>query len=658
MISLLLTAVRAIPQEVMNSCTANNGYCFSPSEGTCNGKAVLNGLCGNMMKCCADIPELVDAADNKGLCRAERGSCSLSKAEGFCVSGTALNDKCSGGASCCSRKLDYVGYVDKDEVNAMCSVNNGLCLFEDDFHDDMVPLAGLCTNSKTCYVPKVDDQILELHYSVPSQVRLFPEYKGVPLLDVVLKAMIYLDKRKIGTKMPLIVLAHGNHKAGEKSYLGYGYLGAHLARRGFSVISIDFDDTKISGNDKFPYLRDPVARANLMLEHLKSIKQIIRVIDGIDVTESIDFSNIGLLGHSRGGEAVKKLYQTLESNHRSKRLLEFQVLNSNKVKGVFQLANTDSNIAESSGAEYDIPWTGLVPACDGDVFTFQAVQTFQRLRRIGAEFRRNLITVVGANHNYFNTRWVESDYTYNNIVAGRCASFLGQVSSKSIPPQVSFMQQDSLKRYAYDFFEKLFAGQDPELVSLSTKSFRAFVETYSTNSLEIFNGVNLAQIKTNNVTLKNVQFFSIKDPKTEYDKRQIAQITQSGLLAVWYTPNSYIDILVDKSGPFKVIEIEIGYREICFGNCSTIQIETWLVTKADSNAKYLETSKLMNDEVEQIGLSSAITFLRKPLLLQTLKIALPVNDLSEISSLRIVLPECKSIVFGCSIFISQARALQ
>ena len=327
MLGLILGYVIAAPIDSL--CIANKGTCFHPSEGTC-GKAVLNGLCQDAVyKCCADIPELADPRDIEGECKAAMGTCSIASSADFCVSGVALRKGCVGGSVCCAHYPDYTGFEDEDDKEGLCSGNGGRCMLDTDLNQDTVPLSGLCTGSKTCRAPMANNQILELHYSIPSQVKLFPDYPRIEALNVTLKAMIYLDKRHLGKKMPVVVLAHGNHRAGEKSYLGYGYLGAHLARRGLASISIDFDDSQISGSSSMWYLRDPVARANLMLEHLKAIGRTIRVIDGVDVSQSIDLGNIGLLGHSRGGDAIKKLYQTLESNHRMNKLLEYQVLRTN-----------------------------------------------------------------------------------------------------------------------------------------------------------------------------------------------------------------------------------------------------------------------------------------------------------------------------------------
>jgi hypothetical protein len=38
---------------------------------------------------------------------------------------------------------------------------------------------------------------------------------------------------------PLVLIVHGNHNMGDYSDTGYGYLGEHLASRGFVFVSVD-----------------------------------------------------------------------------------------------------------------------------------------------------------------------------------------------------------------------------------------------------------------------------------------------------------------------------------------------------------------------------------------------------------------------------------
>ena len=100
---------------------------------------------------------------------------------------------------------------------------------------------------------------------------------------------------------PLVLIVHGNHSMYEYSDPGYGYLGELLASRGYILVSVD--ENFINGSIR----QENDARAWLLLEHLAVWRRWSR---GETATEQhpfvgkVDMGRIGLIGHSRGGEAV------------------------------------------------------------------------------------------------------------------------------------------------------------------------------------------------------------------------------------------------------------------------------------------------------------------------------------------------------------------
>lgn len=88
---------------------------------------------------------------------------------------------------------------------------------------------------------------------------------------------------------PLAVIVHGNGH----NYLNYGFLLDHLARNGFVAMSIHI-----------PNGRHGLARANAFFDHLNTIKLLFG--------GSLQ-NNVGVLGHSRGGEAVFKIARLNQS---------------------------------------------------------------------------------------------------------------------------------------------------------------------------------------------------------------------------------------------------------------------------------------------------------------------------------------------------------
>ena len=290
------------------------------------------------------------------------------------------------------------------------------------------------------------------------------------------------------------------------------------------------------------------------------------------------------------------------------------------------MANTDFSSAESSAAQYNVPWTGLVPSCDGDVSSFDAVPVFERLRKFGGQFRRNLITVVGANHNYYNTRWLNSDIRQQTLKRGVCPSFLGRFNkseeANGIPPQVSFKQQESLKLYATEFFEKAFAGKDTDLGSIKSVHFKSFVQTYNPGkSTELFNGINESQVTLHSATFRTADY----DNDLKFSKRIV--------IVAWDSKASFVDIAVSGKGLVKLLELDVGFSDNCHkGKCASPPIIDVSIGTT-SGMKTLQSSiAIVNDENQE-----RTKYIYSHVLLQTLILPLPVEvkDVSQITFIRV-----------------------
>ena len=197
------------------------------------------------------------------------------------------------------------------------------------------------------------------------------------------------------------------------SYLGYEYLARNLASHGYVVVSINAN-RGINGWDMDgsadPWLIE--ARGRLVLKHLAWLRDWDRgsrpskVDTNLDLKGKIDFSHVGLMGHSRGGEGVRaalSLYRAQDPNSYAK------LVGPMTVEGVFEFAPVDLN----GSRPYNAPaanWTVVIGSCDGDVKDFQGTGTFRR-RRLDETTPTfsSIFLVPGANHNFFNTEWKFSD---------------------------------------------------------------------------------------------------------------------------------------------------------------------------------------------------------------------------------------------------------
>lgn len=106
---------------------------------------------------------------------------------------------------------------------------------------------------------------------------------------------------------PIIIFLHGQHNASAPSYQGYDYLAEDLATKGYVVVSIDAKAINADGDFSSQ------SRAQLVLGTLDRLRQINengQIDDKSNpgalnvLREKLDFSRIGIMGHSRGGQGI------------------------------------------------------------------------------------------------------------------------------------------------------------------------------------------------------------------------------------------------------------------------------------------------------------------------------------------------------------------
>jgi hypothetical protein len=226
-------------------------------------------------------------------------------------------------------------------------------------------------------------------------------------------------------QMPLIILLHGQHdtvfqggmsfsrvwpptggQASLPSYHGYDALGDVLASNGYIVVSLSANG--INARDNFGDL-GLQARADLIQRHLDiwhdlNADGVVHTRDqhdhfadgqmpfGTRFVGHVDLHDVGLMGHSRGGEGVVKAY------------LDNQSLGSPYgIKAVFALAPVDN----ANETITNVPFAVLLPYNDGDVSSLEGLHYFDdsRYNFSGDTAAKYTIEVMGANHNFFNTVW-------------------------------------------------------------------------------------------------------------------------------------------------------------------------------------------------------------------------------------------------------------
>jgi hypothetical protein len=205
------------------------------------------------------------------------------------------------------------------------------------------------------------------------------------------------------------------------NHRGYDYLARPLAALGYVVVSINanrgVNGAPAVGGDPGLNLR----RGRLVLRHLQRLAQwnssggAPRSL-GFQLTGQLDFEQVGLIGHSRGGEGMRAAIAQYNDpgSPWPARIgpVDFQAL--------FEIGPVDGQTSRVLNAA-ELNWNVLLPGCDGDVSDLQGIKPFDRMLRITNEpalVRKSTFLVYGANHNFYNTEWQLSD-------ASRC---LGQTS--------------------------------------------------------------------------------------------------------------------------------------------------------------------------------------------------------------------------------------
>lgn len=241
-------------------------------------------------------------------------------------------------------------------------------------------------------------------------------------------------------KAPLIVLKHGNHgtcgsgqyprvdnsceytnsgtcpngKVVVPNHRGYDYVARDLASNGYAVISINSNRGITCGGGTATDRGLIQARGKQILKHLEILSEWNATPGAslahlsVDLHNRIDFSEVGMMGHSRGGEGIRAAYNIYKDAGspwvaRIKEPVTF--------KGLYEIGPVDGMAGRVLNAS-DVAWSVLLPKCDGDVFDNSGVRVFDRMLVGQPETNatpKSILEVWGANHNFFNTEWQVSD---------------------------------------------------------------------------------------------------------------------------------------------------------------------------------------------------------------------------------------------------------
>ena len=237
-------------------------------------------------------------------------------------------------------------------------------------------------------------------------------YWGFSPAELPLNARVWYPQAE--GRFPLVIAVHGNHPMEEYSESGYDYLGKLLASRGFIFAAVDENFLNISawGDGLFfrPLKGESDARGWLVLEHLRQWRAW-NDQPGNPFFRRVDLSRIGLMGHSRGGEAIV-IAAALNRLpvYPDNAALKFDY--GFEIRSLIALAPADGQY-QPSGLRtplQDVNYLLLHGAHDMDVLTMMGAAPFERLEFSGqGDFYKAAIYIYGANHGQFNTVWGNKD---------------------------------------------------------------------------------------------------------------------------------------------------------------------------------------------------------------------------------------------------------
>ena len=193
---------------------------------------------------------------------------------------------------------------------------------------------------------------------------------------------------------------------------GYDYLAANLASYGFVVVSISVNAVNAAADTAAVTGDEYAARADMINEHLELWRQLVTTGGGplagalvdpstgrrapADFRGRVDLSDVGTIGHSRGGEAV--MYQAADTHRGSWPA-------GVRIRAVFALgpvydASDGANRSDTLVTAAAV--AGMTGTCDASGGDSQDYYAYESGRTDAGLYN---FSVVGAEHNYFNTQW-------------------------------------------------------------------------------------------------------------------------------------------------------------------------------------------------------------------------------------------------------------
>jgi hypothetical protein len=425
---------------------------------------------------------------------------------------------------------------------------------------------------------------------------------------------------------PMTFIVHGSGH----TYKGYDYLLHHWAGNGFIAISIHLS------------FQQPTVRAELLFEHIK----ILKIKFGSKAE-----NNIGIMGHSRGGEAVAiapRLNYERGLGH-----------NLNAVISLAPTNDTGAKIISPWAVPYYVMYGSLDQDIDGFGLPYALTYCGFPLYDNAAGAKKAMLFIYGATHNRF--------------VAPPGVPSVGAPGWEDIPKWISEEAHHAIaKAYMTAFFRQhllndaqfdgVFTGEwVPRSVALAdpgkTQLFCQYRDTPSNRrTIDDFEEPHTDTSWQHSTIGGTVSHFGLLgDPKENmlYNLDQHSPHTTSGLGVRWHYPGARLDFSIpfgeNDLSSFQTLSFRVTQRYDPIGNSNPLNADQdfyLLLHDATGNERMVKASKfgrIPYPFVRKIHsrIMSALCTIRIPLHAFTIECAgAPKVDLTRVDKL--------SFVFGCT----------
>jgi hypothetical protein len=290
------------------------------------------------------------------------------------------------------------------------------------------------------------------------------------------------------------------------NHMGYEYLADKLASWGYIVVSVNANRGITAGAGVAGDSGLNLARGRLVLKQMERLSTWNNVagttpsslgIGTSGLLGKIDFSSVGLFGHSRGGEGVRaayNLYRDAGSPWPSR------IIDPVNIQGIFEMAPVDGQTSRILNAD-STAWNVNLPMCDGDVSDLQGIKVLDRMMLINESnpTPKSSYTVWGTNHNFFNTEWQLTDSSgctgVGNTPLFTTSGDIGSATQRrAAEASVLAFFRANIGPNADPTFEQNFNPQYdlPDVVSSITRVDRGYTDSPSTSVTTTFEDFNMA----------------------------------------------------------------------------------------------------------------------------------------------------------------------